>query len=69
MFTFTEFQSNRAIIGDRASVLGKIRAYCPASTKFKAIGLPMDGAKGRWIVLRMCNYIQGPVVEGYLVED
>ena len=69
MFTFTEFQSDRAIIGDRASVLGKIRAYCPASTKFKAIGQPMDGAKGRWIVLRMSQYIIGPVVEGYLVED
>lgn len=69
MFTFTEFHSNRAIIGDRKSVIDELRAYCPASTKFKAIGLPMDGAKGRWIVLRMCPHIQGPIVEGYLVDD
>lgn len=69
MSTFTEFQSNRAITGNRASVLGAIRADCPNSTKFNAVGLPKDGADGRWIVLRMCNYIQGPVIEGYLVED
>lgn len=69
MFTFTEFQSDRVIIGDRASVLGELRAYCPASTKFKGIGLPMDGARGRWVILRMCQHIQGPIIEGYLVED
>ena len=69
MFTFTEFQSDRAITGYHASVLATIRAYCPASTKFKAIGLPVDGVKGRWVVLRMSQYVIGPVVEGYLVEE